>query len=187
MRGSESCTMACSKSSLKCLQRKDANMKWKSKYEMDNGLLKILLEVPANSCHQHHSLLSTLNDGRTNVWLTIQYLRRRSFARCYLQTQTNKQTSKTNNKLNEQTYKQNLWLTIQSLRKRSYAGCCPQTGRWTSRCCDGWTEEAPIKVSESYCIFFISNFTQAGFFNPNILHPKLWKTPKNYTKKPQKM
>ena len=108
MRGSESCTMACSKSSLKCLQIKDANMKWTMAcWKKSLKCLQILLISII--------LFSVL-------WIMVK----------------------------------NLWLTIQSLRRRSYAGCCPQTGRWTSHCCDGWTGEAPKCMSESsYWIFHI--------------------------------
>ena len=55
--------------------------------ELNNSLLKIFLEVPANSCHQHHYILSILNHWHTKIFkITIRSLRRRSYAGCYPQT-----------------------------------------------------------------------------------------------------
>ena len=48
---------------------------------------------------------------------------------------------------------------------------------------DRWAISGSIcdAIYENYTSFVIS-FTLAGIFNPNILHAKIMKTPKNYNK-----
>ena len=47
--------------------------------------------------------------------------------------------------------------------------------------------KTPIAMNTLAHLIFVISFTSAGILNPNILHPKMTKTPKNYNKLPKKV